>query len=239
MKKRYGACIALGVLIGAVIGAFAVAALVVAISDELEWAWEDGEPRRVYTYEDDTKLDGSVPLARGDEARLHFPTPGAELSYEDPGWDLVEYAVWLCLAQKLALSAEDEGIARAIYQLEDEAGGGPPEHLQGLHDDLVSELRGLLHLQPPTAQEMAQEAFARAKEDPLLEGVMRFPCEVHYETMGQAMEEVIDVFETGMILCFAWEELAWKAEDAFETTFEAERRPCASHSRGRAGARSR
>ncbi len=46
--------------------------------------------------------------------------------------------------------------------------------------------------------------------------VMSFPCEVHYETMGQAMQEVIYVLEYGTTLCFAWEELAWKDEDAFE-----------------------
>ena len=220
MKKRYGACIALGVLIGAVLGAFAVGTLVVAISDEFEWAWEDGDPRRIYTYEEDAKLSSGGDPATGRRTRLHFPTPGAELSYEDPGWDLVEYAVLLCLAQELAVSGEDEGIARAIDQLGDEAGGGPPEHLQGIHDGLVSELRGLDSLRPSTAQGRAKQAFARANEDPLLEGVMGFPCEVHYETMGQAMQEVIDVIEPGMTLCFAWEEFAWKDEDAFETAFD-------------------
>ena len=221
MKKRYGVCVALGVLIGVVLGAIAVAALMVAISDDLHWSWEEGgDPRRIYTYEEDTRLDKGVAPATGDSIRLHFPTPGAELRYQDPGWDLVEYAGWLCLTQQLALSGEDEGIARAIHQLEDESGGGPPEHLRGLHNDLVSELRGLVHLQPSTAQQMAQEAFARSMEHPLLEGVMSFPCEVHYETVGQAMQEVTDMLDPGMTLCFIWEELAWKDEDAFENAFD-------------------
>ncbi len=228
MKKRYGACIALGVLIGAVLGAFVVGALIVASSDELEWAWEDGDPRRIYTYEEDAKLGSGGDPATGRKTRLHFPTPGAELSYEDPGWDLVEYAVLLCVAQELALSDEDEGIARAIYELEDGAGDGPPEHLQGFHNELVSELRSLDRSNPATVQEEGQETFSRAKDHLLLEEVMSLPCEVHYETMSHAMQEVIDVLDYGATLCFAWEQLAWRDEDAFETAFgvlEGERWP--------------
>ena len=91
-------------------------------------------------------------LIADDEAPLPFPTPGAELLYEDPGWDLVEYAGLLCLAEKLALSGKDEAIARTIALLEDTHGGGPPDNLQGFHDGLLAELRGLGPLASATPQ---------------------------------------------------------------------------------------
>ncbi len=157
-------------------------------------------------------------LIADDEAPLPFPTPGAELLYEDPGWDLVEYAGLLCLAEKLALSGKDEAIARTIALLEDTHGGGPPDNLQGFHDGLLAELRGLGPLASATAQRMAEEAFAQAEEHPLLAEVMSFPCELHYETIGQAMREVSDMMEYGMPLCFTLEDRLWNEEDALEST---------------------
>ena len=165
-------------------------------------------------------------LTAGDRTPLPFPTPGAELRYEDPGWDLVEYAALLCLAE--ALSDEDEGIARTIGLLEDTGGAHPPEDLQGFHDGLVAKLRGISSFPSSTAQRMAEETFAQAKEHPLLAGVMNFPCEIHYETIGQAMQEVSDMMHYGMPLCFRLEDILWNEEDALERaveTLEAERWP--------------
>ena len=147
---------------------------------------------------------------------MPFPTPGADLRYEDPGWDLVEYAGLLCLAEELVLSAEDEAITDGIDILEDLGGGRPPEDVQAFHDGLLAELRGLSPLPSATAQHKAEEAFAQPEEHPLLAGVMSFPCEMHYETIGQAMREVSDMLDYGLSLCFAWEHLLWNEEDALD-----------------------
>ena len=128
-------------------------------------------------------LGAAADLIADDKAPLPFPTPGAELLYEDPGWDLVYYAGLLCVAEKLALSGKDEAIARTIALLEDADGGRPPADLQGFHDGLVAELMGISRLPSATAQRMAEEAFAQAEEHPLLAEVMSFPCELHYETI--------------------------------------------------------
>ena len=64
---------------------------------------------------------------------------------------------------------------------------------------------------------MAEEAFAQAEEHPLLAQVMSFPCELHYETIGQAMREVSDMMEYGMPLCFTLEGRLWNEEDALES----------------------
>ena len=208
MKKRYGARIALG--------AFAIGVLVMVLdNDEYERSRGDGEPDPIHTWEGDSEPTGRVDPTADDRDPLPFPTPGSALRYKDPGWDLVEYAVLLCLAEELALSAEDESIAETIALLED-AGGAPPEDLQGFHDGLVAELRGLSPLSPSTVQHMAGEAFAQAEEHPLLAEVMSFPCDLHYETIGQAMEEISGVMEYGMPLCFAWEDLLWNEEGALE-----------------------
>ena len=159
-------------------------------------------------------LGAAADLIADDKAPLPFPTPGAELRYEDLGWDLVEYAGLLCLVEELALSHEDEAIARTSDFLEDL--GSPPADLQRFHDGLVAELRGLGPLASATAQRMAEEAFARAEEHPSLAQVMSFPCELHYETIGQAMREVSDMVEYGMPLCFALEDRVWNEEDALE-----------------------
>ena len=87
-------------------------------------------------------LVDAVDLIADDEAPLPFPTPGADLLYEDPGWDLVQYAGLLCFAERLALSGEGEAIARTIDLLEDLGGGEPPDKLQGFHDGLLAELMG-------------------------------------------------------------------------------------------------
>ena len=163
-------------------------------------------------------LGDAADLIADDKAPLPFPTPGAELLYEDPGWDLVWYAGLLCLAERLALSGKDEAIARTIDLLEDLGGGEPPDNLQGFHDGLLAELRGLAPLASATAQRMAEEAFAQAEEHPLLAEVMSFPCELHYETIGQAMREASDMMEYGMPLCFTLEARLWNEEDALEST---------------------
>ena len=152
-----------------------------------------------------------------DGAPLPFPTPGAELLYEDPGWDLVQYAALLCLAERLALSGEGEAIGRTIDLLEDLGGAEPPDNLQGFHDGLLAELRGLAPSASATAQRMAEEAFDRAEEHPSLAEVMSFPCELHYETIGQAMREVSDMMEYGMPLCFTLEDRLWNEEDALDS----------------------
>ena len=180
------------------------------------------------TWEGHSGSNRRVDPTAGDRAPLPFPTPGADLRYEDPGWDLVQYAAILCLAEEIALSAEDDRIADAIDLLEDLGGGRPPEDLQGFHDGLVAELRGLSPLPAETSRSMAKEAFAQAKEHPLLAVVMSFPCELHYETIGQVMQEVSDMMEYGMPLCFAWEYLLWNEEDALQSAIgmlEAERWP--------------
>ena len=152
-----------------------------------------------------------------DGAPLPFPTSGAELLYEDPGWDLVQYAGLLCLAERLALSGEGEAIARTIDLLEDLGEGEPLDNLQGFHDGLLAELKGLAPSASGTEQRMAEEAFARAEEHPSLAEVMSFPCELHYETIGQAMREVSDMMEYGMPLCFTLEDRLWNEEDALES----------------------
>ena len=166
----------------------------------------------------DSGSSSRADLTAGDRTPLPFPTSGAELRYEDPGWDLVEYAGLLCLAEELALSSEDEAIAGTIDLLE--GLGRPPEDVQGFHDGLVAELRSLGPLPSSTAQRMAEEAFAQAKEHPFLAEVMSFPCELHYETIGQAMREISDMMEYGMPLCFAWEHLLWNEEDALVSAIE-------------------
>ena len=159
---------------------------------------------------------------------MPFPTPGGELLYEDPGWNLVLYAGLLCLAEKLGLSGKDEAITRTIALLEDADGGRPPADLQGFHYGLVAELMGISRLPSVTAERMAEEAFAQAEEHPLLAEVMSLPCELHYETIGQAMREVSDMMEYGMPLCFTLEDRVWNEEDALESAvgmLEAERWP--------------
>ena len=164
MKKRYGARIALGVLICIALGALAIGVLVMVIdNDDYERSRGDGEPDPIHTWEGDSEPTGRVDPTADNRDPLPFPTPGSALRYKDPGWDLVEYAVLLCLAEELVLSAEDEAINDGIDILKDLGGGRPPEDVQGFHDGLLAELRGLSPLPSATAQHKAEEALPSRK----------------------------------------------------------------------------
>ena len=163
----------------------------------------------------------SPPEETGDGDSPPFPTPGFDQLSENGGWELVQYAAVLCLAEDVLLSGEDG--ATDILEREDV---DPPENLRGFHDGLVDELKSLRGLPPGDAQRIAREAFGRAEQHPVLTEVMSFPCEVHYDTMGQAMREVGDAMEYGFVICEAWDVLLSNREggvaEAIRRLYEAE-----------------